>query len=142
MAAIENRAGTDVGFLFRFQPQDSGCGDPADGDPTSCSPTSAFKSDEYRIDHGCGVYNVEDTIDDDWFAVYSNVELIVTYEVAAVPGDCDGDGDVDLDDYAGLESCLFGPNRGVGGGCECFDFDGSGHIDFLDLAELQVFYGG
>ena len=32
---------------------------------------------------------------------------------------CNGDGDVDLDDYIDLESCLLGPDGGLGTGCEC-----------------------
>jgi hypothetical protein len=49
-------------------------------------------------------------------------------------GDCDADGDVDLEDYGDFESCLAGPDGGIGAGCECFDFDTDGDNDLLDFA--------
>jgi hypothetical protein len=58
-----------------------------------------------------------------------------------VPGDCDCDGDVDLGDYAELEACLEGPGGGVGPECDCFDVDGSGHVDLYDFAAFQVLFG-
>ncbi len=59
-----------------------------------------------------------------------------------LPGDCDGDGDVDLDDFASFEACLLGPDGGLGTGCECFDFDGDGDNDLLDFAQFQVNFTG
>lgn len=75
-----------------------------------------------------------------------NLELSVTYAADSVtlavtgpvPGDCDGDGDVDLEDYFDFEGCLSGPMGGTGTGCECFDFDGNGNVDLLDFAEFQT----
>ena len=60
----------------------------------------------------------------------------------SVPGDCDGDGDVDLDDFASLDACLLGPGAGLGSGCECFDSDGDGDNDLLDFAAFQVNFTG
>lgn len=58
---------------------------------------------------------------------------------APVAGDCDADGDVDLDDYAGFHDCLGGPGGGLlQPACECFDFDGDGDVDLFDFAEFQV----
>jgi hypothetical protein len=60
----------------------------------------------------------------------------------AVPGDCDGDGDVDLDDYTEMALCLLGPDSTLGSGCECLDFDLDNDIDLVDFAELQVEFTG
>jgi hypothetical protein len=54
-----------------------------------------------------------------------------------VPGDCDGDGDVDLLDYVCFESCLLGPDSGLGSGCGPFDIDGDGDVDLADFAGFQ-----
>lgn len=59
----------------------------------------------------------------------------------AAPGDCDGDGDVDLGDQVGLNACLTGPGGGSGTGCECFDFDADQDVDMLDFAGFQVMFG-
>ena len=60
-----------------------------------------------------------------------------------VPGDCDGDGDVDLDDYAAFEECLLGPGGGIPDpDCVCFDLDGSGAVDLKDFAEFQASFTG
>jgi len=58
------------------------------------------------------------------------------------PGDCDADGDVDLDDYKHFAGCLGGPGGGLGTGCGCFDFDGSGDVDLFDFADFQVVFTG
>lgn len=55
------------------------------------------------------------------------------YEGAGVPGDFDGDGDVDEDDLAEFELCYTGPDGGpLEPGCEPGDFDGDGDIDCDD----------
>ncbi len=61
---------------------------------------------------------------------------------ASIPGNCDGDNDVDLDDYADFEACLAGPDAGLGTGCECFDFDGDEDNDLKDFARFQVNFTG
>lgn len=67
---------------------------------------------------------------------------ILTAQVP-ISGDCDGDGDVDLVDYSGLEECLLGPTGGLGGfACGCFDLDASGSVDLRDYADLQVIFTG
>lgn len=76
----------------------------------------------------------------------ANVDLSVTYAAGSVtieamgpvPGDCDGDGDVDLDDFIDLDGCLAGPNGGLGAGCDCFDFDASGDVTLLDYAQFMT----
>ncbi len=57
----------------------------------------------------------------------------------AASGDTDGDGNLDLDDFA---ACLFGPGGGLGTDCECFDFDSDGDNDLLDFAEFQANFTG
>jgi hypothetical protein len=55
-----------------------------------------------------------------------------------LPGDCDGDGDVDLDDYgACFEPCLRGPGQGVAGPCTESDFDGDDDVDLADFGVFQ-----
>ena len=58
--------------------------------------------------------------------------------VCSVPGDLDGDGDVDLSDLAQLLS-----NNGITGGAtyEQGDLDGDGDVGLSDLAALLANYG-
>ncbi len=58
-----------------------------------------------------------------------------------LPGDWDGDGDVDADDYAQFESCYTGPgSAALGPGCDTFDFDSEQDVDLADFAEFQRFF--
>lgn len=52
----------------------------------------------------------------------------------ALVADLDGDGDIDLLDYAILQRCFTGPNGVVNPGCEPGDRDGDGHVDLPDFA--------
>lgn len=61
----------------------------------------------------------------------------------AEPGDCNGDGNVDLDDYTQLVDCFTGPDTGsVPPECECVDFDSDDHVDLTDFAAFQSAYTG
>jgi outer membrane protein assembly factor BamB len=53
------------------------------------------------------------------------------------PFDCDGDGDVDLDNFVELAACLEGPGGGLESDCDCYDFDDSGDVDLIDFAAFQ-----
>lgn len=58
------------------------------------------------------------------------------------PGDCDGDGDVDLHDFELLEGCLTGPNGLVSDDCRCYDFDRNGSVDLADFEAFAASYTG
>jgi hypothetical protein len=62
-------------------------------------------------------------------------------DAAPVPGDTDGDGDVDLDDFASFPSCMAGPEVDVGTNCEKFDFDEDLDVDLADFALFQSYFG-
>jgi hypothetical protein len=60
-----------------------------------------------------------------------------------VPGDCDCDADVDLQNFADLAACLQGPDGGpLQLECACFDSDDSGHVDLKDVADFQEWFTG
>lgn len=54
-----------------------------------------------------------------------------------LPGDLDGDGDVDLDDWAAFSLCYGGPQGGVAPGCSPADFDFDGDVDLSDAQHFQ-----
>lgn len=54
--------------------------------------------------------------------------------VVSLPGDFDGDGDVDQDDFDAFEQCFTGAGGQAGAGCELGDFDGDDDIDCDDWA--------
>ncbi|MCB9849571.1 MAG: thrombospondin type 3 repeat-containing protein [Phycisphaerales bacterium] len=55
-------------------------------------------------------------------------------------GDADGDGDVDVADYARFATCMSGPSGGIGSNCECLDLDADGDVDMRDFAEFQMLF--
>ncbi|MCK4660285.1 MAG: VCBS repeat-containing protein [Phycisphaerae bacterium] len=62
----------------------------------------------------------------------------VAYEGQCLLGDCDLDGDVDLDDYGKFWRCLKGPDGPSSSSeCECCDFDGDDDVDLQDFAGFQ-----
>jgi hypothetical protein len=52
-------------------------------------------------------------------------------------GDCDGDRDVDLLDFAEFQVCFSGEGGGVSMGCECADLDGDDDVDLEDCGDFE-----
>jgi len=63
-------------------------------------------------------------------------------QAAGVAGDCNGDGLIDLNDYACFADCLLGPAQGLLPGCEPFDSNGDGHVDLRDVGFFQTAFDG
>jgi len=57
-----------------------------------------------------------------------------------VPGDLDGDGDVDLEDAAKLAGCVFGPGRSVVAACRVCDADLDTDVDLADVETFAARY--
>jgi hypothetical protein len=59
------------------------------------------------------------------------------------PGDINGDGVVDLADFAEWPGCVTGPGNGpYGAGCGLFDFTGDMDVDLYDFAMFQEHFTG
>jgi hypothetical protein len=57
--------------------------------------------------------------------------------------DFDGDGDVDLSDFAWFQACFNGPNRSpTASGCDGADMDGDGDVDLADFSIMQACFNG
>ena len=69
-----------------------------------------------------------------------NLSFTVTAVRPPVAADFDGDGDVDLSDFAHFQACFNGPNRPPAlAGCQPADLDGQGGD--VDLADFSIFQG-
>jgi hypothetical protein len=60
----------------------------------------------------------------------------------AIPGDFNGDGDVDGDDLSVFESCVSGPTVHYTGDCAAADFDQDNDVDQSDFGIFQRCYRG
>jgi hypothetical protein len=71
-----------------------------------------------------------------------NIDDVEIWAIVAPPtGDLNGDGQVDLADYALLEACLDGPDSGLAPTCLCEDLNADQKVDLADFAELQAALG-
>ncbi|MCP4249060.1 MAG: hypothetical protein GY778_18605, partial [bacterium] len=62
--------------------------------------------------------------------------------LARSAADSDWDGDVDLDDFTVWQTCLAGPGIPAVGGCQNGDFDADTDVDLADFAFLQLSFTG
>ena len=69
--------------------------------------------------------------------------LYYTLNDAGRFGDFDGDGNVDLDDFADYAECTDGPDVAVTFDCaQVFDSDGDLDVDTADFADFQTVFTG
>ncbi len=59
-----------------------------------------------------------------------------------LPGDMDGDSDVDVHDYDLFKGCYTGPGGGVSLPCRPGDVDGDNDVDLTDFATFQSGHTG
>jgi len=57
-------------------------------------------------------------------------------------GDIDLDGDLDLDDFSELQTCITGPDTAIDPACSPFDFNADDALDLSDLADFQRTFTG
>ena len=71
-------------------------------------------------------------------------ETVAQFRPATVPcgADFDCDGDVDVFDFAGLLTCVSGPDQDPSPQCLPMDFDGDNDVDWADFALFQIAFNG
>ncbi len=75
-----------------------------------------------------------------WIAT-GGLVLAGTAAPARGNGDYNGDGTIDLADYAEFSECMDGPGGGLGGSCGVFDFSADSDVDLADFARFQQVFG-
>ena len=66
------------------------------------------------------------------------LDSVVLAQGSGVYGDVDGDGDVDLEDFATWSTCMTHPNAGPHSpGCDALDFDADQDVDLFDFGWFQ-----
>ena len=110
-----------------------------------------FGPDGISLPPGCA--RIEDGVDtdtvDDWIQLSrvldgSDGDKAITpgSSNSAMPGDCDDDGDVDLQDFFAFQTCFTGPVGPVAPGCECVDFNSDDDVDLQDFLAFQTSFTG
>ncbi len=119
----------------------------------SCSPTSGTSTgepDTIGVTYAtssltAGTYTATITLTDP-AATNSPQTIGVTLVVnapAGITGDFDGDGDVDLADFALFQLCFNGPNAPPGSNCSVdADFDNDADVDLADFSLFQLCFNG
>lgn len=107
-------------------------------DPTSpvllATHPTAMRVQDVVVD-GATVYAITSHDDD----IGAGVLSFLAYS----PGDGDDDGDIDLTDLAGFESCVSGPGNPPGDvNCLIYDSDQDDDVDFTDFGALQLAFTG
>ena len=142
-SALSNLPLPKIVFLFMLTlSYAAGAGDP-----------QAFDIPWYTIDGGGGTFEgrqftVSGTIGQPDAGVMTGggFELSGGFWAAAtvvqLPGDCEHDGDVDLDDYACFFACALGPGQGLLPDCAKFDLDDDGDVDIADYSYFETQFKG
>jgi PKD repeat protein len=90
-----------------------------------------------------GTYTVTLTVDSGVTDPDALVKAAYIMVVSGVPADFDGDGDVDLDDYALFAGCATGPDLGPPApGCGDKDLDDDNDVDQSDFGTMQRCFSG
>jgi hypothetical protein len=78
----------------------------------------------------------------DWYI--DNLRIIEPpVGAGGIPGDSDGDDDVDLVDFAAFQLCYTGSSAGpVDENCQTFDFDDDTDVDLTDFGAFQLVFTG
>jgi hypothetical protein len=66
----------------------------------------------------------------------------ISFEPTFLPGDSDGDNDVDIVDFGAFQLCFTGSGETLAPGCEWADFDGDGDVDLIDFGAFQIAFTG
>jgi hypothetical protein len=82
-----------------------------------------------------------------WIAMlnFGAVKVLIGSTPEPVPGDLDGNGDVDIADFELLAQCLAGPVGGPAASCPSAvdaDFDADGDVDLADFALFARYFAG
>ncbi|MGD8451899.1 MAG: autotransporter-associated beta strand repeat-containing protein [Phycisphaerae bacterium] len=75
------------------------------------------------------------------FDVTCNANSVIVTSVT-LPGDLDGDGDVDIDDFSAFTGCMSGPDLAPPDGCDAAKLDADQDVDLADFASFQQAFTG
>jgi sulfatase modifying factor 1 len=76
-----------------------------------------------------------------WWAIVIGLACCAATAPAWGNGNHNGDGTIDLADYAAFPDCMAGPGGGLGSDCDVFDSDSDVDVDIVDFAEFQKVFG-
>ncbi len=86
-------------------------------------------------------YLANGTFDPNFVRGYGIVDILSAIEIEFI-ADGDADGDTDLDDWEGLQTCLGGPAVTVNSGCDGYDVDSDGDVDSYDVSRMMEGFTG